>query len=120
MKILDRLPFADRPHLMTVQGETVDVYRNQMIVWISIGDAHSPLPAILATGHGHNLSIGEQQLKRWSGASLERIGELEIGHRRVTQDAADVHVRRNMPGRPALRGDNDPLEMPQEISVFED
>jgi hypothetical protein len=27
MKIIDRLPFADRPHLVTVRGEAVDVYR---------------------------------------------------------------------------------------------
>ena len=26
MKIIDRLPFADRPHLITVRGEAVDVY----------------------------------------------------------------------------------------------
>jgi len=63
MKIIDRLPFADRPHLVTVQGEAVDVYRNQIIVWISIDDVLRLLPAILDTGHGHNLSIGEGQLK---------------------------------------------------------
>jgi hypothetical protein len=28
VKIIDRLPFADRPHLVTVRGEAVDVYRN--------------------------------------------------------------------------------------------
>lgn len=120
MKLIDRLPFADRPHLITVGGEAVDVYRNQIIIWISIGDAPRPLPAILDTGHGHNLSIGEGQLKRWSGASLKRIGELEIGQRRVVQYAAEVHLHRNVPGRAALRGDSYPLEMSQGISVFED
>jgi hypothetical protein len=120
MKIIDRLPFADRPHIVTVRGEPVDVYRNQIVVWISIGDVLNPLPAILDTGHGHNLSIGDGQLRRWSGASLERIGELEVGHRRVVQYAADVRVHRNVPGRSALRCDSYPLEMPQGISVFED
>ena len=57
MKIIDTLPFADRPHLVTVRGEPVDVYRNQIIVWISIEDVLWPLPAILDTGHGHNFSI---------------------------------------------------------------
>jgi len=90
MKIIDRLPFADRPHVLTVRGEAVDVYRNQIIVWISIADVQRPLPAILDTGHGHNLSIGEGQLKRWSGASLKRIGELEVGHQRVVQYALAV------------------------------
>ncbi len=120
MKIIDRLPFADRPHLVTVRGEAVDVYRNQIIVWISIDDVLRPLPAILDTGHGHNLSIGEGQLKRWSGASLKRIGELEVGHQHVVQYAADVRVHQNVPGRAALRGDSYPLEMPQGISVFEE
>jgi hypothetical protein len=82
MKIIDRLPFADRPHLVKVRGEAVDVYRNQIIVWISMDDVLRPLPAVLDTGHGHNLSIGEGQLKRWSGASLKRIGELEIVRQR--------------------------------------
>ncbi len=120
MTILDRLPFADRPHLVTVRGEAVDVYRNQIIVWISIAEVLRPLPAILDTGHGHNLSIGEGQFRRWSGASLRRIGELEIGHQRVVQYAAAVRVHRNVAGRAELRGDSYPLEMPQGISVFEE
>ena len=116
MKIIDRLPFADRPHLVTVRGEA----RNQIIVWINIDDVLGPLPAILDTGHGHNLSIGEGQLKRWSGASLKRIGVLEVGHQQVVQYAADVRVHHNVPGRATLRGDSYPLEMPQGISVFEE
>ena len=105
MKIIDRLPFADRPQLVTVRGEAVDVYRNQIIVWISIDDVLRPLPAILDTGHGHNLSIGDGQLKRWSGASLKRIGELEIGHQRVVQCAADVRVHRGAErGREPING----------------
>ncbi len=118
MKIIDRLPFADRPHLVTVRGEAVDVYRNQIIIWVSINDAQRPLPAILDTGHGHNFSIDEGQLSRWSGVSLKRIGELEVGHQRVVQYAAEVRVHRNVPGRAALRGESYGLEMPQGISVF--
>jgi hypothetical protein len=48
MKIIDRLPFADRPHIVTVRGEAVDVDRDQIIVWVSIDDMLRPLPAILA------------------------------------------------------------------------
>ncbi len=119
MKILDRLPFGDRPHLIAVRGESVDVYRNQIVVWISIDNEQRPLPAILDTGHGHNLSIGRSQLERWSGAALKRIGELEIDHQRVVQYAAALRVHRNEPGRAALRGDSYLLEMPQGISVLE-
>ena len=42
-----------------------------------------------------------------------KISELEIGHRRVVQYAAEVRVHRNVPGRAALRGDSYRLEMPQ-------
>ncbi len=38
MKIIDRLPLADRPHLITVRCDSVDAYRNQIIVWTSIDD----------------------------------------------------------------------------------
>ena len=51
---------------------------------------------------------------------MKRIGELEIGHQRVVQDAADVQLHRNVPGRAALQGDSYPLEMSQGISVFEE
>ncbi len=30
MTIIDRLPFADRPHLLTVRGEAVDVCRTRL------------------------------------------------------------------------------------------
>ena len=106
MKILDRLPIPDRPHVVSVGSDVVQVHRNQIIVWISINDVSRPLPAILDTGHGHNLSIGEGQLRRWSGGTLKRIGELEVGHQRVVQYAADVRMHRNVPGRAALGGDS--------------
>jgi hypothetical protein len=64
MRILDRLPVGDRPHVVTVGRDAVSVHRNQFIVWISIGSIERPFPAILDTGHGHNLSIGRRQLER--------------------------------------------------------
>ena len=121
MKILDRLPIADHPHLIDVRGELVPINRHQIIIWISINDISKPLPALLDTGHGHNLSISASQLRRGSGATLQRIGELEIDRKRVVQYAADVRLHRNIPGRAGLRkGESCPLEMPQGISVMAD
>lgn len=120
MKLLNRLPIADRPHLITVQGEPVEVYRNQIVVWISINDVRRPLPALLDTGHSHNLSIGAAQLRRWSGAALEQIGDLDIGGVTVAQFGANVSIHGNVPGGSRLSGRHYPLEMPQGISVFEE
>lgn len=49
MKILDRLPISDRPHVITVGEDAVQVNRNQVIVWVSINDVLRPFPAILDT-----------------------------------------------------------------------
>lgn len=120
MKVIDRLPIPDRPHLISVRGEVVQAYRNQVIVWLSVNDESRPLPAILDTGHGHNLSISEGHLSRWSGVVLRRIGELEMDGMRVVQYAADVRLHRNVRGQTTLRGDSVPLEMPQGITVLPD
>lgn len=119
MKILDRLPFGSDPHILAVGGGSVDVHRNQIIVWISIDDASRPFPAILDTGHGHNLSIGRKHLEHWSGAELERIGVLEIDRKPVIQYRATVHIHRNIPGKTGLTGESFRLEMPQGISVMD-
>jgi hypothetical protein len=120
MKILDRLPFGERPHMVSVSDEKVDVYRNQIIVWISIRDILRPFPAILDTGHGHNLSIGRRQLERWTGGVVGRIGISEVARKTVVQYAADVQIHGNVPGKAELRGTSYPLEMPQGISVLEE
>jgi hypothetical protein len=117
--ILDRLPIADRPHLITVQGDLVDVYRNQAIVWLSIGESARHFPAILDTGHSHNLSIASDQLGRWCGVTLEKIGELEIASTAVPQFRADMRLHGNFRGRTELSGKTYPLDMPQGISVFD-
>ncbi len=100
MKILDRLPITDRPHVVSVGNDVMDVHRNQIIVWISINDVLRPLPALLDTGHGHNLSIATEQLQRWTGARLKRIGELEVDRRRVVQYAAMSVCTGTSPERP--------------------
>ena len=120
MRILDRLPFGGGSHLVSVGAETVQVHRNQIIAWISIGNVLRPFPAILDSGHGHNLSIARRQLVRWGGVVGEEIGELDVNGRPVVQYEAEVRMHRNLPGRTGLRGDSYPLEMPQGISVFEE
>jgi hypothetical protein len=118
--LLDRLPIADRPHLVNVQGKFVDVYRNQIVVWVSIAGAPRPFPALLDTGHSHNFSISSGQLRRWSGAVLEMIGDLEIGKTRVSQFRAEILRHSNVRGHSTLSGRTYRLETPQGISVFDE
>ncbi len=120
MKILDRLPISNRPHVLSVGQDVVQVHRNQIIVWLSVNNSGKPMPAILDTGHGHNFSISKSHLDRWSGATLERIGELAIDRIRVVQYAAEVRIHRNVRGKTELTGESYPLEMPHGISVFDE
>ena len=117
MKLLDRHPITDRSTLMQVQGELVDIYRTQIVVGVSIGDKRR-FPALLDTGHSHNMSIARRHLQRWSGAKLEQIGELAIGRERVPQFDAKVDIYRSVKG--VLSTETYPLEMPQGFSVIDD
>lgn len=117
MRILDRHPITSRPTIVDVQGELIDVRRNQILIWVSIGDIRRRFPALLDTGHSHNMSISSGHLERWSGEKLNAIGEVNIGKDMVVQYAADVHLHRSVKG--TLAGTY-PLEMPQGISVIDD
>jgi hypothetical protein len=120
VRLLDRLPIAGRPHLLTVRGELVEIYRNQIVVWVSINDRSRPFPALLDTGHSHNFSIGAGQLKRWTGAILEKVGELDISGTVVSQFGAELRIHANVRGGAQLSGKSHALEVPQGISVFEE
>jgi hypothetical protein len=120
MRILDRLPIYHEPTIITAQREVLQVWRNQIVVWVSVGNATRPFPAILDTGHSHNFAISRQQFAQWSGAELRQIGEATVDRQTVPQFAADVHIHRNLPRRHELRGDSYPLTMDQGISVMPD
>jgi hypothetical protein len=117
MKILDRHPFTTRPTILDVQGDLIDIRRNQIVVWLSIGDARRRFPALVDTGRSHNMSISSSQLQRWSGETLQAIGDVNIGKEVVVQYAAEVHVRRSVKG---IVSGTYPPEMPQGISVIDD
>ena len=78
---LDRLPLHDKPAIRSVgRGEVAQVKRNQIIVWVSIGETFRPFPAILDTGFSHNFGIARRHLDRWSGHRLLRqSGEANVG-----------------------------------------
>lgn len=63
MKLLDRLPIYERPALIDVQSDVYQVWQSQIIVWVSLAETLKPFPAILDTGHSHNLSIAQHHLE---------------------------------------------------------
>ena len=50
MKILDRLPIYQQNTILDVQGEAVQVWKNQIIVWLSIQDPSTTVPCDLGYG----------------------------------------------------------------------
>ena len=84
MKILDRLPYHDRPTALSFGTRKIDVRGYQIVVWLSLRQL--VFPAILDTGHSHNLTISSRHLAEWAGVDdLEPIGEIEVNGRPVTQ-----------------------------------
>ncbi len=120
MRILDRLPIYQQPTIIAAQREAVQIWRNQIIVWVSINDVLRPFPAILDTGHSHNFAIARRHLRQWSGAEPRQIGEIKLDGETIPQFAADVCIHRNRRGRHELKGDSYPLAMDQGISVLPD
>jgi len=119
MKILDRLPYFDRPTSLSFGPRTIDVRGYQIVVWLSLRQL--VFPAILDTGHSHNLTISSRHLTEWAGVDgLEPIGEIEVNGRRMTQYSADLRLHRNHPGTRKLRPESFSLEVDQGITVMPD
>src|SRR5438874_630498 len=75
MKILERLPIYDEPTLIDVQGEVYQIWKNQAILWVSFAESLTPFPAILDTGHSHNLSIARRHVNLWGRPDAKQIGQ---------------------------------------------
>jgi hypothetical protein len=96
MKVLDRLPYLDRPTALSFGPRTIDVRGHQIIDWLSLRQL--VFPAVLDTGHSHNLTISYRHLVEWAGVhGLEPIGEIEVNGRWMTQNRVDLRLHRNKP-----------------------
>jgi hypothetical protein len=104
MKILDRLPIDDEPAPIEVRGEVYQVWKNQAIVRVGLDESLAPFPAILDTGHSHNLSIARRHIPRWAPRDLQPIGQAKIAGHLVPRYASDLFVHRNRPGTRKLAG----------------
>jgi hypothetical protein len=107
MKILARLPIDEEPALIEVRGEVYQVWRNQAIVWVSLDEALAPFPAILDTGHSHNLSMPDATSsdggRATSGRSARRRSPA-ISCRVIPRSSSSIGTSRDgasSPGRTA-------------------
>jgi hypothetical protein len=120
VKILNRVPIGEEPTSLFVGSDLVTIKRYQIVVWISINDELRPFPSVLDTGHSHNFSITESQLKTFAGISaarLEFIGTTRLKGERIGQYRADVKIHRNRPGRMDLGEGSYRLTIDEGISL---
>ena len=117
MKVLDRLPYHDKPTILSFGSRTVEVRAHQIVVWVSI--RRLVFPAVLDTGHSHNFTIAARHLKEWAGVdALEQIGEVEVNRRRMPQYHAQLRLHRNRPGTRQPTPDSFPLVVDEGITVI--
>ncbi len=116
MKILDRLPYHDKPTLLSFRDEVIEIRGFQIVVWLRMRE--QIFPAVLDTGHSHNMSIPEQYLSAWAGVgNLTLLGEIEANRRLLPQYAADVWIHKNRPKTREPLQAAFPLRMDQGITV---
>jgi hypothetical protein len=119
MKILDRLPIYAESALIEVRDEVHQVWPNQAIVWVSLAEAMAPFPAILDSGHSHNLSIARRHLERWCRPDVKQIGHAKIAGHLVPRYASDLFVYRNRRGTRRL-AEMHPMKMEGGFAVVLD
>ncbi len=131
--ILHQLPFSERSEEAAVGTERVRVRPYQILVWVSLSlksvlelpPNASRFPAILDTGHNHNLSIRHQHLVRWAGidpAQVPQLGNVREGGRRAALHALNAWLHPNEPGQRDRLADRPAycLELPQGVTVYPD
>jgi len=107
--IIRDLPFSDRETTLDVQGQTVRIFGQQIVVWVSIAEAGRDtfdpgtprIPAILDTGCNHAFVIQEEQLVKWAGLHPKYLPKLarpaRIHGESLPQFVAKVWLHRNQP-----------------------
>jgi hypothetical protein len=114
MKILNRLPVAEKHYRLDCHGQNLEIKPYQIVLQVNISDdetwdARTPIfPALLDTGNHHAFSIQQQHLRRWAGIDprfLRLQGKVRVGQRSATLHRARIWIHRNHAGKRDLRGD---------------
>ena len=124
--IIRRCPFYDqRTTVATAAGE-LTVLPYQLIVWVGIrvGEVESnAIPTVIDTGHSHNFSVAEHQLREWGQfdpTGLATLGYAIVNGVKVPLKDAELLLFSNQPGtRDALLGAHR-LSISQGIAVYPD
>ena len=107
-RVVHKLPFFDKATPLAVAGERVVIKPDQIVVWVSLGEAALPflhanalrIPAVLDTGLSHNFAIREEHLLAWAGLhpqSLPVLGHLRLSGLPANLLGGHVWVYRNKP-----------------------
>lgn len=129
MNVLNRLPIHDVRTTAQVMGETVAFRAFQIIVWVSaslserLPESAVRFPAILDTGHSHNFSIRESQLRQWGGIDAKECrnhGVILVNRQEVTLRKLNLWIHHNRRETPVLIPKASLLPFPEGISVFSD
>jgi hypothetical protein len=131
MKILDRLPILTQDTLTFVREESVRLKEAQFIVWVRLSATRTTelnpatpcFPAILDTGHTHNLAIQHQHLIRWAGLlpeTLRLLGHIRHSGQSVPLHAAKLWLHYNEPRKMTASPNHLLLDLPRGIAVFPD
>jgi hypothetical protein len=122
--LIDRCPFYDRETIVETGSGPFSVRAYQVVVWVSVcvrGSVSPRFPAVLDTGHSHNFSIREEELKTWTGLApeaMEVVGSIRVNNRLVFLREADLVLHGNVPGsRDAIRGEPHLLQTAQGIVI---
>jgi hypothetical protein len=127
MYILRQLPFRDAMFWVEVAGESIAIRAYQIVIWVSLSpgdsfEAASPrFPAILDTGHNHNLSIQERQLTQWAAIrpdALPHLGHIVVNRQEVPLLSAKLWIHRNRPQMSEVLSRPYGMELPQGIAVY--
>lgn len=121
-KILDRLPLLPRTSSIAFGSQHVKMYRDEVLIWISIGlrgedklERLSPLfPAVLDTGNTYDFYLNEHHLENWAGIRrvlLPELGRRHVNQQVVTCHAADVWIYSNEPGSQKRRQGTPPFRL---------
>ncbi|MBI3461470.1 MAG: hypothetical protein HY000_00185 [Planctomycetes bacterium] len=104
-----KISIPDRPTQVDSPTGPVFVRPYQVVVQVRLivrGGPTPRFPAVLDTGHSHNFSITERQLRDWGQTSLPTVRVIRVNGRPVPVANADLEI------------DGILLTLPEGIAVF--